>query len=484
MNIQAAKDLIKSRYKNDEGEPFEATDGQAEIFAAIASMAYQRLFITAWTQYGKSDIAGQAILTRASTIPEKIAIVAPTNKKAAIIMGYLIDHIFDNEYTKAKFLINEKESAERIRRERNKEHLTFRCSQGIGEVYTLSAEGRRTKDVLNALLGFGARRVLIDESPLLSEEHYMGILRMIGGHKDSTLIEIGNAIGRNHFYKASRDPTYKKIIIPYTQGIEEGRQTEGYFEEMKRKMPKQLFASLYECKFPSLDDVDVEGYMPLLGESDLDGAYVEEIDLFGDLFLGVDVAGGGRSKSVIAIRGRNGARVAYESESGDTMRLVGATLNLYEMYQVPVHNIFVDALGVGKGVYDRLVEQLGLSVGQINFGNKAEEDDFADVKAQIFWKMAEWIKSGGKLERHQGWEELIEIRYAYQSEKKIKIISKDELGKRGVPSPDYADALALTFAGSQMQKSGMHVVKPAFSGYNRTGGTKVIRPANSGYFRK
>ena len=460
MNQEAVKALIRSRYKDDEGKPFEATNGQAEIFAVIASMAFPRVFITAYTQYGKSDVAGQAILTRASTIPEKIAIVAPTNKKAGIIMGYLIDHTFDNEYTKRKFQIGNNESEERIRRERNKEHLTYRCKDGIGEVYTLSAEGRRTKDIINALLGFGARRVLIDESPLLSAEHYTSILRMIGGHKDSTLIEIGNAINRNHFYKASRDPAYKKIKIPYLQGVEEGRQHLSYFEEMQRKMPTHLFKALYECEFPSADDMDSEGYMPLLTEDDLDRAYVEKIDLFGDRMLGVDVAAGGRNKSVIVLRGRNGAKVALESESSDTMGLVGTILKLVDDHEIEPKNIFIDALGVGKGVYDRLVETLGEEVQGINFGNKSLSDDFADMKAQMYWGAAEWILHGGKLERHHRWEELIDNRFKYQSEKKIRIISKDELMKRGVESPDYGDALALTFAKTELSESETHVFIP------------------------
>ena len=40
---------------------------------------------------------------------------------------------------------------------------------------------------------------------------------------------------------------------------------------------------------------------------------------------------------------------------------------------------------------------------------------------------------------------LQEIRYKIQSDRKIKIKSKDEMLKEGVQSPDVADALALTF---------------------------------------
>ena len=78
------------------------------------------------TRYGKSLVVALAVLTRVATFPEKWAIVAPSEKKAKIIMGYIIDHIFDNEYTRRQFLIGENESEERIRRERQKHRRCHR----------------------------------------------------------------------------------------------------------------------------------------------------------------------------------------------------------------------------------------------------------------------------------------------------------------------------------------------------------------------
>ena len=38
------------------------------------------------------------------------------------------------------------------------------------------------------------------------------------------------------------------------------------------------------------------------------------------------------------------------------------------------------------------------------------------------------------------------MRYGIKSDGKIKVESKDEMEKRGLPSPDVADAFVLTFA--------------------------------------
>ena len=87
--------LVASRYKNYYGKPFELTDGQSEIFESIAKRKYPRVQCISYTQYGKSDTVSMAVLTRITTFPEKWALVAPSNKKAHIIMSYLIQHTFE-----------------------------------------------------------------------------------------------------------------------------------------------------------------------------------------------------------------------------------------------------------------------------------------------------------------------------------------------------------------------------------------------------
>lgn len=441
--------MVQLMYRNDEGMPFIMTPGQDEIFSSIFQKKYNRIFITAYTQFGKSDVASMAILSRVCAYPEKFAIVAPSDRKAHIIMRYLISHIFDNQIAVQKYQLDPNETYERIRREKNKSHLTFKHSQGYGEVFTFSAEGKRVKDVITSLLGFGAKNVLLDESPTLEEEHYAGVLRMLGGHKDNMLIEIGNAINRNHFYKSSRDANYHKIIIPYTQGISEGRQNESFFDEMKRKMHPQMFSSLYECKFPEADAVDSEGFSPLITENDLDRVQVNDVQLFGEKRLGVDVAGGGRNWSVITLKGSNGARILWRGKSDDTMSLVGTIIRFGEQHKVLPQNVFVDEVGIGRGVRDRLWEEYWKVTG-VNFGNFSEKSDAMDyinLRAKCYWLMGQDIKTNTiKLVKSEHWDELLDIRWKPQSDRKIKIMSKEDMARRGIVSPDVADSLALCYA--------------------------------------
>jgi hypothetical protein len=126
------------------------------------------------------------------------------------------------------------------------------------------------------------------------------------------------------------------------------------------------------------------------------------------------------------------------------MSIVGIALRMMKAEDIRPQNVFVDSIGIGKGVVDRLAEQ-ALGVQAVNVGEAPSEGDFINKRAEASWRCAEWIKHGGKLKRNIGFEELSRLKYKVQSDRKLKIISKDELLRDGIQSPDHADALMLTF---------------------------------------
>jgi hypothetical protein len=201
--------LVSELYHDENQEPIILSPTQQEIFDVIAGRLVRRFFAATYTQFGKSFTVGLAVLTRVSHYPEKWTILAPKKEQAEIIMGYIIDHIFDNELIASKFEIGKGETAERIRRERSKDKITFRMTDGsVGGVQIMSAEGKKKKQVLDGIMGFGSPNVILDESSILPDEQFAGVLRMLGGYKDNFLMQIGNPFYRNHFYKAYRNPAY------------------------------------------------------------------------------------------------------------------------------------------------------------------------------------------------------------------------------------------------------------------------------------
>jgi hypothetical protein len=110
--------------------------------------------------------------------------------------------------------------------------------------------------------------------------------------------------------------------------------------------------------------------------------------------------------------------------------------------------INVDCTGIGSGVADRLTE-LGYRVNRVHFGGKAIHSDIYGIRRDEIWgEMKRWLEDQpNKLPNDDALEaDMTAPQYTYDSSRRLKLESKEMMRKRGVSSPDSADALALTFA--------------------------------------
>lgn len=431
---------VREVFNDDKGQPMELTAGQFEIFEAVFKRKHPRLHIMCKTRYGKSMSVGLAVLLRASTHPESWVIVGGTKDDAKVIMEVVNKHIFDYPSIERAFS-GSKSEAQSLRRHRNKSHVTFDVGDGLmGEVYITTPK--------NAL-GHGSPNVVLDEAAWVDNYEYSMIRRMLDDNPhDNFLCKIGNPFRRNHFLRSYVSPDFKKIVVDCYQALEEGRDTKENIEENKKE---QNFSILHECKFPDPEAVSDDGYMQLFVEDDLTNAFERKVEPQGEPRLGVDIARGGRDKNVWALRYNNYAMVLRSTRSYDLMDVVGQTVEFIKDYNVKAKHVFVDDTGVGGGVTDRLRE-LEYEVSPVTLGGKPEKefkDDMKNMRAQIYASkegLQPWMKGGGSLEPHDGWTELLDIRYKKDSRGRTKLESKKEMRKREVSSPDFADALALTFA--------------------------------------
>lgn len=420
-------------------EPIVLSQGQEEIFNCIVKRSPSRIHVMTPSQYGKSLVCAIAVLLRALTYPEKWAIVAPSEAKAQIIMRYVIEHIYDNELFVAQLDVNE--SIERLRRERSKKRITFKRG---GEIFVLSADSQNKQNAGETLMGFGAANIILDESCLIDDDIYAKIKRMLGGHKDNFLLEIGNPFNRNHFLRSYRNSDYKVIEIDYHQAIKEGRMEEKFVDEMRKEA---FFDVMYEVKFPPENAIDIDGWTQMVTESDLRLAFeVENPAEFGEKKLGVDIARSGGNFNVWVLRSANYARVVAKTTTDNLMDIIGLTSEIMQKYDVEPENTFIDATGMGAGVYDRFREK-GIRIQGVNLSSSADEKEkYANKRAEIYFRLREWLKRGGHLEKAKDFFQLTDIKYKLRSTGTLKIINKAELRRKGIPSPDVADALALTFS--------------------------------------
>ena len=111
--------------------------------------------------------------------------------------------------------------------------------------------------------------------------------------------------------------------------------------------------------------------------------------------------------------------------------------------------IMVDSIGLGGGVADRLRE-LGHNVRDVNVSESvALNQQAARLRDELWLDAKSWLETRAvRLPKDDELRaELIGPTYSFTSNGKIKVEGKSEMKRRGMRSPDLADALCLTFSG-------------------------------------
>lgn len=439
--VNTLEALSLYNFLDDKGEAIQWSPGQIEIIDCILNRrspdGKKRIEIIALTQYGKSLAVAAGVCIRSSSFPEKWAIVAGTTEKARIIMEYVIMLSLNNPIIREQ--LDPATPLDRLRMKRSADRLVYKLK---GEVRVYSAEAKRTQETSKSLMGFGAQNVIEDESALIGDILQATVMRMLGGHKDNFLVKIGNPFNRGHFLKTWLRGDYYRIFIDYHRAIDEGRMDKDFINEM---MAEAMFDILYQCLFPAAGTIDSKGWLSLLTEEEVKRAFVENNVPFGQKKLGCDVAGGGRNYSVIVERSVNMAKKIYKEHESDTMIFAGTILNNAKQRIVQPKAVFIDAVGIGRGTADRVVEQkYGVAV---NAGEEpTDKIRYVNKRAEMYWRARSWILQGGKLEKDDDWFQLTQVKYKVaDSSGKIKIMPKEEMLREGIDSPDVADGLSLTF---------------------------------------
>jgi hypothetical protein len=163
--------------------------------------------------------------------------------------------------------------------------------------------------------------------------------------------------------------------------------------------------------------------------------------------FGVDVARFGDDQNALCMRQGRKVHPFKKWRGLDTMQTAGRVFEAYKEFK-PSH-VFVDGGGVGGGVIDRLKElipEMGVVV-EVNFGSSAsDQEKYANKRAEIWGLTRDAIKAGLELpEDNELTDELTAVEYGFTSKQQILLEKKEDMKKRGLSSPDCADALCLTF---------------------------------------
>jgi hypothetical protein len=201
-----------------------------------------------------------------------------------------------------------------------------------------------------------------------------------------------------------------------------------------------------------LGDFPGGGDLQFIRASDVEAAmsrdYGPEVYGHAPVVLGVDVAWYGGDRSVIVLRQGLYARVLWTVRECELAVLSGIVDEMWRKHGAQA--VFIDSTGVGAGVVSNL-RMMGRDPFAVSFGGGSSDPRCKNKRVECWSKMREWLTAeNGWLEAGQYAEQLKDDLtgpdYCYDLQGRLQLERKEDMRKRGVASPDFADALAMTFA--------------------------------------
>jgi hypothetical protein len=197
-----------------------------------------------------------------------------------------------------------------------------------------------------------------------------------------------------------------------------------------------MFPSLSAKQFIATDDVDeaVRRYVR------------PEQYSFAPIILTCDPAWEGDDALVIGLRQGLYSRILRSIPKNDNdVEIATILANLEDEHNADA--VFIDG-GYGTGIYSA-GQTMGRDWLLVWFGAASADVGCANKRAEMYKSLRDWIKNGGSIpDDKELYQDLVSIETTARKnyDGKIQLESKADMKARGLPSPNKADALALSFA--------------------------------------
>jgi len=332
------------------------------------------------------------------------------------------------------------------------------------------ASGFTTKESQQALgrfQGFHSPNmlVIVSEAQAVDDQIFDQLDGILTGEFIRVLY-IGNPLSDAGAFRASfSDPAFSKIYLSCLEhpNVVRGKTyipgavSRDWVEDKKKKWGEEspLYISKVLGRFPELSADTV------CSISSYERAIGSENSIKGCLALGVDVARYGDNETIFSeFSGSKQEKLdSYQGKS--TVEVAGLIIAEDERRREEKkrrwETIVVDDAGVGGGVTDMLFEAqdngklkniqvLPLVVGK----NAYERNKYANLRAEIYFKTRDLIAAGNisLLDDEMQKVQMCSIKYTHNGRGQIVLQKKEDMRKKGLPSPDKADALVMALYGS------------------------------------
>jgi hypothetical protein len=300
----------------------------------------------------------------------------------------------------------------------------------------------------DALRGMYFDGVVLDEVAQMKPDVWQEIIRPALADRQGWAVFIGTPKGPNLFqelYEQARreeaggNPDWCAMLYRADQT---GAVPEKELQNLRSEMSQNAYAQEFLCDFSaSSDDI----LIPFELAHEAVGRTLDAIAFQrSPIVIGADVARFGNDRSVITVR--QGLMVLEQKSYHQMDLMTFAGMVAQKAQEMEAEAVFVDGVGVGAGVVDRL-RQLGLEVIDAQAGAKAVDGTrYANKRAEMWAAMRDWLKSGGSIpDDKELIADLCSLTYSFDAAGRMLLEKKEDAKKRGIPSPDTADSLALTF---------------------------------------
>ncbi len=312
--------------------------------------------------------------------------------------------------------------------------------------------------------------LVIDEAAGVGEEIFQASEGIVSSENARTLY-IGNPTKlEGTFYKSFRMPQYSKISISafdtpnFTKfGITiDDVRNNTWKEKIVSELPRPylvtpewvydkherwgesspMWQAMVMGEFPTQGD---DTLIPLSKIEEASRRVIEPAEDDVEV-IAADIARFGVDKTEFCHRKGGHTDQMEEHSMMDTME-TAARLHDFMGFH-PKASVNIDVIGVGAGVFDRL-KQIDdkRSINGINVAIPSTEPEmFANLRAEMFWGLRTRFMEGtiDIPEDDDLIAQLANIKYKFVNGK-IQIEGKEDMKKRGMSSPDKADALAMAY---------------------------------------
>ena len=411
---------------------------QRDFLHAIAR-GERRISVRAGHGVGKSTVCSWALIHFMLTrYPQKSILTAPT-------AGQLFDALF----SEVKRWVNVLPEFLKDQLDVFSDRIVHKHAPESSFMSARTSSAERPE----ALAGVHSEHVLLicDEASAIPEPVYESAAGSMSGHSATTVL-IGNPTRNSGLFFKTHHQLKGDWYTMHVSCLNNRLVSDDFVKQIINTYGEE--SNAYRVRV--LGEFALREDDVLIPAELVDGAMKRDIvlDRLEPIIYGVDVARFGDDRTVVCKRQGQVVTEIKSWSGADLMETTGRIVHEAELDKPA--EIMVDSIGLGSGVADRLRE-LGYNVRDVNVSeSSAMNPQAARLRDELWLNVKDWLAQRTcKLPQSDDLKaELCSPTYGFTSNGKIKVEGKSEMKRRGMRSPDVADALCLTFAGGAAMVGG------------------------------